>query len=216
MIIATETIILRNETLLLTNQRAIYWKAQEILILADLHIGKTAHFRKSGIPVSSKVLLKDLLRLQQLILYFKPKRLLVVGDLFHAEFNQDVLFFQEWMQQFLDLKILLVKGNHDKNAFELYDSLNIKIFKNEMELLPFNFVHEGKTYSDTRFYISGHTHPGVVIKGKGRQRIKLPCYQLFKNRLILPAFSKFTGLNTTTDLKATTCFAFTKTHIFRV
>lgn len=216
MVIATKNIVLKDESLVLTNQRAVFWKAKDVLILSDLHIGKTAHFRKSGIPIPANVLLNDMERLQQLIHHFKPKVLLVVGDMFHAEFNQDVLYFQNWMQQFKNLKIVLVKGNHDKNTFELYQSLNIEIFQNEMQSHPFNFVHDKTLLNDTLFYISGHTHPGVVIKGKGKQRIKLPCYQLFENKLVLPAFSEFTGLNTKTDVAATRCFAFTETHVFSV
>ncbi|TBN06731.1 ligase-associated DNA damage response endonuclease PdeM [Hyunsoonleella flava] len=216
MTIAAKTVNIQGEVLALTNQRCIYWKAKEALILSDLHIGKTAHFRKNGIPVSSEVLQKDLQRLEQLIHHFNPKSLIIVGDLFHAELNKDVLFFKKWMQQFPDINISLIKGNHDKNSFELYDGLNIDLLDNQLELPPFVFVHDIKTYAVNKFYISGHIHPGVLIKGKGKQRIKLPCYQIIKNKLVLPAFSEFTGLNSNTNIEITRCFAITKTQVFEV
>lgn len=216
MTICTKDITCNSELLTLTNQRVVYWPKQKILILSDLHIGKTAHFRKSGIPVPSNVLEKDLERLKTLILHFKPKQLLIVGDLFHAELNQDVMRFKQWVQQFGALHIILVKGNHDKHAFELYEDLNIEILPNQLPLGAFTFVHDILNLEDDTFYISGHTHPGVLIKGKGRQKIKLPCFQVSKQQLVLPAFSLFTGLNTNYPPKLCVNYAFTDQTIFAV
>ena len=90
MKIVTEHITILNEELVLTNQRAIYWNKESALILSDLHIGKTAHFRRHGIPMPDDILQKDLLRLEELISHFEVKTLLIVGDLFHAETNTDM------------------------------------------------------------------------------------------------------------------------------
>ncbi len=218
MQICETTVICKTEPLILTNLRAAYWPAQKMLILSDVHIGKTAHFRKSGIPISLEVLDKDLQRLGYLIDRFKPETLMVVGDLFHAEFNADVTRFKTWIKHYTSLQILLVKGNHDRSLLRLYEHLNIKIIKEELELSPFVFTHD-KTQieaQDTNFYISGHTHPGVFLKGMAKQRIKLPCYQINKHQLILPAFSLFTGLNTNNPPKSCINYAFTDTEIFKL
>ncbi|WP_439152698.1 ligase-associated DNA damage response endonuclease PdeM [Winogradskyella sp.] len=212
--IVKENITIKNEVLTLTNQRAIYWKAHEALILSDVHIGKTAHFRRHGIPMPDGILQKDLERLKQLISYFKPKQLLIVGDLFHAETNSDMVTFKIWLEQFEDLRLVLIKGNHDKQSKRLMDDLGIEVIT-EMNIEPFTLIHEPKDSSLDLFTISGHTHPGVLIKGKGRQNIKLPCYQVTSNQLILPAFSLFTGLNTRSEPDDATCFAFTETSIFK-
>lgn len=216
MAIVTKSIECKGETLVLSNERVVFWPSKETLILSDLHIGKTAHFRKSGVPVSSGVLQKDLERLENVILYFNPKILVIAGDLFHADFNEDVVLFKTWMQQFSHLKLILVKGNHDKYVFELYESLNIEIQPHSLKKGPFVFTHDIKTLIDGEFYISGHTHPGVLIKGKGKQRIKLPCYQVTQQQLILPAFSLFTGLNTKNPPNMCVNYAFTDLSIFRV
>ena len=100
MNLVTQEINVQKEKLTLTNQRVLYWESRAALILSDVHIGKSAHFQKSGIPVSSKVFQQDLWRLEQLILRFKPKQLVVVGDLFHAEYNTGVHNFKSWTQQF--------------------------------------------------------------------------------------------------------------------
>ena len=90
MNIVKENITIEEQVLTLTNQRAVYWKNQETLILSDIHIGKTAHFRKHGIAVPDQILQDDLDRLNHLIQHFSVKKVLVVGDLFHAERNTNI------------------------------------------------------------------------------------------------------------------------------
>ena len=214
MNIVKENITIKNEVLTLTNQRAIYWKAQKALILSDIHIGKTAHFRRHGIPIPDAILQKDLERLKQLISHFKPNQLLIVGDLFHAETNSDMVTFKSWLAQFEDLSLVLIKGNHDKQSKRLMDDLDIAV-ETELILDPFTLIHEPEKGNSDSFTISGHTHPGVLIKGKGKQNIKLPCYQITSKQLILPAFSLFTGLNTRSEPDDATCYAFTESSIFK-
>ena len=214
MTIITEHISIKNEELILTNQRALYWQREDALMLSDVHIGKTAHFRKHGIPMPDDVLQKDLERLKQLILHFDAKTLLIVGDLFHAERNSDMATFKEWLGQFPELKLVLIKGNHDRQSKMLMDDLSIQV-ETELAIKPFTFIHEPNTKLSGEFTISGHTHPGVLIKGKGKQKMKLPCYQVTDNQLILPAFSLFTGLNTRDVPENASCYAFTEASIFK-
>lgn len=214
MRIAEQLIKIRNEDLVLTNQRAMYWKRNNTLILSDLHIGKTAHFRKHGIPMPDAILQKDLERLKQLILHFKAEQLLIVGDLFHAENNSDMETFRQWLKQFQDLKMTLIKGNHDRLSNKLMTTFNSKV-ETELTVEPFTFVHEHLKIHSNKFTISGHIHPGVMIKGKGKQKLKLPCYQVTDKQIILPAFSLFTGLNTRLQPKEVVNYAFTEDSIFK-
>ncbi|MFM1897944.1 MAG: hypothetical protein RL577_184, partial [Bacteroidota bacterium] len=41
--------------------------------------------------------------------------------------------------------------------------------------------------------ICGHLHPVYSLRGKGRQSLRLPCFWLNKQRLVLPAFSSLAG-----------------------
>lgn len=215
-LIVSKEIICNGVVLQITNQRAIFWEAQESLILSDVHIGKSAHFQKSGIPIPSSILAKDLERLQQLIHHFNAKQLIIVGDLFHAEYNKDLDEFKDWRSQFNALKLLLIKGNHDRLKQAIYDDFNIEVHQNSLEIEHIKFVHDTIQSTENSFTISGHTHPGVLIKGIGKQRIKLPCYQVTKNQLILPAFSLFTGLNTKEAPEKCKNYAFTNDGIFEV
>ncbi|MFK7834496.1 MAG: ligase-associated DNA damage response endonuclease PdeM [Winogradskyella sp.] len=213
MNIETKDIIIRDEALTLTNQRALFWQRENVLVLSDVHIGKTAHFRKHGIPMPDAILQKDLERLKRLIDHFNSKKLWIVGDLFHAENNSDMVTFKDWLVQFEDLEITLIKGNHDLLSEKIMTNFNMKV-ETVLEVAPFCFVHEPLERQTDLFSISGHTHPGVMIKGKGKQKLKLPCFQVTKNQLILPAFSLFTGLNTRNEPKDCKNYAFTDTSIF--
>ncbi|WP_435414412.1 ligase-associated DNA damage response endonuclease PdeM [Polaribacter aestuariivivens] len=216
LVIISKKILCKDEVLEVTNQRVLYWEAQKSLILSDLHIGKSAHFQKSGIPIPKNVLTTDLERLKQLILYFKAENLIIVGDLFHAEYNSDLEVFQKWLLQFENLKLQLIKGNHDRLSNKVYEQFNIDVFTSELKIGALKFVHENVDEKPDYFIISGHIHPGVFIKGKGKQRIKLPCFQVTENQLILPAFSLFTGLNTRQTPKNCKNYCFTEDGIFEL
>lgn len=204
---------IKNEKIIFTNQKAMFWGRENALIISDLHVGKSAHFRKSGIAVSSQILLDDLEVLEGLILSFKARHVIIVGDLFHAGHNSDLQIFCDWRNRFPDLKITLIKGNHDRIQKKFYEEYCIDIVEDTLEIPPFSFVHEPQD-SPVGFSISGHIHPGVVFQGKARQTVKLPCYAVSENQLVLPAFSKFTGLDTRSLRGNFKKIAFTKGIIF--
>ncbi|MEZ4803144.1 MAG: ligase-associated DNA damage response endonuclease PdeM [Gelidibacter sp.] len=212
----TKEIVCRNEILTLTNQRALFWKRENMLVLSDLHIGKTAHFRKAGIAIPSQILQNDLKRLELLIENFDVETVLFVGDLFHAEINKDMDEFINWKQKFNNIKFELIKGNHDRLKDSFYQTLEISTFKTHKDMLPFRFVHDANHCNDQTFCISGHTHPGVVIYGRNKTRIKLPCFELSENQLVLPAFSEFTGLNTKRSFETSVCYGFTESSLFEL
>lgn len=206
-------ILVEDEILKLNNLRAVYWETNQALIVSDTHIGKTAHFRKHGIPISSDIQKNDLTRLSFLLRHYQAKELIVVGDLFHAEANSDMLNFKEWRQSHDQLKITLVKGNHDRLKSDVYNQFNIESYTKKLIKKPFYFVHEPGTQKN-QFSISGHIHPGVTLKSRGRPSIKLPCFQVSDFQMILPAFSLFTGLNTSKNAQNHVCHAFTATSFF--
>lgn len=214
MTIITKEIIFSGEEFLLTNQRIIFWESQKALILSDLHIGKAAHFRKSGIAISSEILVDDLKNLELLILHFKAEKVIIVGDLFHAGYNSDLDLFKNWRAQFPQ-EFILIKGNHDRLKCEHYENLGIICEENFLEISKICFIHEPKNPEENCFYISGHIHPGFVLKGKN-ERIRLPCFAVSDNQIILPAFSKFTGLDTKTLTSHFRKIVFTEGTIFEV
>lgn len=210
------TINVKGETLILNNERAIFWPNQQLLIISDLHIGKPAHFRKHGIQVPSTLADQDLNRLTKLIELYEPKTVLITGDLFHNQLNSDVELFSIWKTNFMELTFLLIKGNHDRLLEKDYKALGIEVFEKEMICPPFRFIHDHPDDTNEYYTISGHLHPGVTVYGKARQRLNLPCFYFGKNHAVLPAFSAFTGLSMIKPKAGDRFYAITPSRIIEI
>lgn len=214
MKIATKNISVHGQKLTITNQRVLYWEKYSALILSDLHVGKTAHFRKNGIPIPNNILSKDLNRLSVLIKYFSAEKLIFTGDLLHAGDNKDVDFFCEWKKELAEINFILVKGNHDKFSKSLSEKLNIKIHNDYFILENVCFIHEFDENLPF-FQISGHIHPGIIIPSSVKNII-LPGFILTEKQLLMPAFSEFTGLDTKNLPLYGKFFAFTSNEIYEL
>ncbi|HEY9046005.1 MAG TPA: ligase-associated DNA damage response endonuclease PdeM [Ohtaekwangia sp.] len=174
--------------------KAMYWKKHDALLLADLHLGKVNHFRKAGIPVPSKANDRNLEMLIELLQQVKPARLICLGDLFHSHYNQEWEVFGEVIKHFSHVSFELVLGNHDIMSELQYTRKGI-IVHDELVLDQFILTHHPMEEIDAAQYnMAGHVHPGVHLRGKGRQAITLPCFYFGKNHALLPAFGMFTGL----------------------
>jgi DNA ligase-associated metallophosphoesterase len=183
-----------NQHLWLSAERSIYWEDHRALIVSDLHFGKTGHFRKSGIPVPQAVYKEDLQRLVALLNNFNPEQLIVVGDFFHSHANSELDWFKKWRDDLSQLKISLVKGNHDILKDNWYEEADIDVNESELLMQPFLFTHEKCIERKDVYTFCGHVHPGIYLHGLGKQGIRLPCFYFAKHYCILPAFSRFTGM----------------------
>lgn len=214
MYIATKEITIQNDVFTLTNQRAVYLEKEKALILSDLHIGKTAHFRKNGIALANHIMKSDLKRLSTLIEYFHPEKFIVVGDLLHAGDNSDVDQFCTWRNQYPDLQFYLIEGNHDRISEALEEKLCLDLKKSQLKIGGFTLIHDFDT-KISGFQITGHIHPGIVLNSAVKS-IRLPCFALSENQLLLPAFSEFTGLDTKNLPDKSKFFVFTDGDIYEV
>ena len=192
---------LHQQTFWLSPGRCIYWEEEKALILSDLHFGKSGHFRKSGVGVPQAIYKEDLQNLFSQIQFFKPEKLLIVGDMFHSQANKEVDFFLKWRNDMESLEFHLIKGNHDVLSNKFYEEANIIVTKKKLSIKNFCFTHDIETSCDDDdtedivFTFSGHVHPGVLMSGIGKQALRFPCFYFSKEYAILPAFSRFTGLS---------------------
>ncbi|PST83322.1 phosphoesterase [Pedobacter yulinensis] len=187
----------KGERIILDEERAIYLPDHGFLVLSDLHLGKSAHFRRAGVPVPATIGINDLSRLSFLLERYQPDCLLVTGDMFHHSLNSDIAHFADWRKQHSALRLILVKGNHDLLSDADYAALGIELHSPSFCLGPFCFIHDAPKCTEEELYpISGHIHPGITLQGKARQKLRFPCYYFGKDFAVLPAFSLFTGLST--------------------
>jgi DNA ligase-associated metallophosphoesterase len=175
-------------------QKAVFWKSQDTLLLSDLHLGKINHFRKAGIPVPPKANDHNLEIFVDLIGLCKPRRVVCLGDLFHSHYNTEWEVFGEVVSHFSSINFELVLGNHDIMGTYQYKRKGI-VLHESLQMGNFLLTHHPlDTVPDGIYNFAGHIHPGVSLRGKGRQAMTLPCFYFGERRAYLPAFGKFTGL----------------------
>jgi len=202
----------------LSPERCIFWENENALIVSDIHIGKTGHFRRSGIPVSQRVYTEDLQRLLSAVLFFKVDKLIIVGDLSHSRTNKEMELFQRWRNDFPSLKIHLVRGNHDILKESWYKESKITVHHKKMKIGIFSFCHDAcEDEQEAGSYVfSGHIHPGIKLRGAARQSLSFPCFYFTASYCVLPAFSKFTGLAMIRPAKDESVFAIVENEVMKV
>ncbi|TYR34150.1 ligase-associated DNA damage response endonuclease PdeM [Sphingobacterium phlebotomi] len=215
MNIITQDISFSGALLTLTNQRVLFWKEHNTLVLSDLHLGKAAHFRKNGIALPAQVTLQDLQRLEQLIQYFPVKQVIIVGDLIHAGANTEVSLLQLFIAKFPSIKFVLIKGNHDRFSNEQWKKMGIHETYQDWRVDSICFTHQTSSIAHVPT-ISGHVHPGISVRMPTKRSITFPCFVVSAQQLILPAFSLFTGFDTKLAPGDAVRYAFHEQAIFCV
>ena len=179
--------------------RAAVITASRTLLVADLHLGKAATFRRAGIPVPEGSAQRDLARLERLVGDWGIRRVLVLGDLFHAARGCTAAVFAEFAafrRRIAETRVVLVLGNHDRSVGTLPESLGLDACVPSLEEPPYRFVHEpaGPVGEDgDRFTIGGHLHPTVRLASPSGDRLTDRCFVAGSDAMILPAFGSFTG-----------------------
>ncbi len=207
-----------NNSFLLSASRCIFWEEEKALILSDLHFGKTGHFRKNGIAVPQTVFKEDLQRLTAQVQYFKPRYLVIVGDLFHSDANKEMDLFLRWRNDFDQLQIILVIGNHDILGKDWYIGAGIELIPGQLQIGQFIFTHDKAECAGTEncYIFSGHIHPAVTISGNAKQSLKFPCFYFTKTYGVLPAFGRFTGMHTIRPVKGDMVFPLVQNKIMKL
>lgn len=189
-------VTLAGEPVVLMAERVLFWPRAGTLVAADLHWGKGSAFRAAGIPVPVGATSDDLGRLDAALFRTCARRLVVLGDLFHARAGriatQTLAELRRWRSLRPELEIMLVRGNHDRHSGDPPDDLRINCVNAPAFVPPFVLRHEPAD-SPEGHTLAGHLHPGIVLAGPALQRERLPCFWLTSRGAVLPAFGSFTG-----------------------
>jgi DNA ligase-associated metallophosphoesterase len=181
----------KGEQLMLLPERAVYWPARRILLIADAHLGKAMHFRKLGVAAPAALEHGDLARIAALLTRHEPEELVILGDLFHSDHNTAWDGFKALRHAFPHIVFTLVTGNHDILDPSRYAEACLECTP-ERIAGPFRFTHHPDPKAGA-YNMAGHVHPAVTLVGAGRQSLVLPCFQFRRNAALLPAFGRFTG-----------------------
>ncbi len=172
---------------------AVYLTDSATLMVADLHLGKSATFRAKGLPVPEGDDARDFGRMQALAEKLGAARLVIAGDLFHAP-SGITPELQAAIDAFLDavgIPVTLVLGNHDVKIRNLPPRLHPV---NRLELaVGLVVIHDPADAIGEALHLCGHLHPIVRIPDGMRTSLRFPCFLKRGNSLVLPSFGSFTG-----------------------
>lgn len=185
------------ERILLLPDRAVFRCANGDLIVADVHLGKGATMRRAGIPLPPGSTQWDVDRLVSLVRALRPRRLVVLGDLWHTSTEVDTPAGDRTRSALdviasLGSKALLIAGNHDRRAGFEDLAWNLEIATEVVREGSLAYAHEPPRERTDVPTLAGHVHPSARIR-TGRDRMTLPAFWQRDGALVLPAYGAFTG-----------------------
>jgi DNA ligase-associated metallophosphoesterase len=188
------SVTVAGENLVASPSRSLFWPRESTLFVADLHLGKAASFRTLDLPIPGGTTFAALTRLSGALRTSGARRLVLLGDLWHDRHGRTTEVegkLCQWREEWPDLEILLVTGNHDLKTGRRTEICGI-IETDRVLLGPFVCRHHPEPSVDG-YVLAGHLHPAVQLTGKANEAIKLPCFWFGPEVAVLPAFGEFTG-----------------------
>lgn len=168
---------------------ALWWPEQSLLVVSDLHMGKSErHARRGGAALPPYEARDTIERLANLVTSTAVRNVICLGDSFDDDAAASALEPQakDQLQALTqNYNWVWIEGNHDP-APSCYPGTSAA----EITCGPLVFRHiatEGPN-TEARGEVSGHYHPKAMLKGQSR-----PSFLVDEQRLILPAFGTYTG-----------------------
>jgi DNA ligase-associated metallophosphoesterase len=207
---------IHGHTFVLDANKAVYWVEKQTLILADLHLGKVSHFRKEGMAIPLQAINTNFVKLDELIAKYPTQRIIFCGDLFHSTYNTEWELFTFWRETHQHISIIMVMGNHDVLPKQKFKAADLNLHEGFFEEDAFLFAHHPTEKALQKFVFAGHIHPVFVLSGKGRQRLRVPCFVEMKHQLLLPSFGVFTGGYEVNHLPAEAVYIISGTEVLKL
>lgn len=177
-------------------QRAAELPAERTLLVADLHVGKAASFRRLGVPVPGGTTAETLHRLGALKRACGATRIVFLGDLLHAAHGRSAALHAQlagWRREHADVDLWLVRGNHDARAGDPPAALGVTVVDEPLILGGLVLQHHPRPVAGA-YALAGHLHPCIAVGGRAGERLRLPCFHFGAQVGVLPAFGAFTGM----------------------
>ncbi len=169
---------------------ALYWPARAALLVADLHLEKASWLASGGQFLPPYDSIATLAALETLAADTGARAIWCLGDSFHDVDGGDRLppAARATLRSLTDrVAWTWITGNHDP---AIADTCGGAVAA-EMAIDGLILRHEADP-ADDRPELSGHFHPKLRIRVRGRQ-IARRCFVASATKLILPAFGSLTG-----------------------
>ncbi len=162
---------------------ALWWPAERLLAVADLHLGKSERMARRGGPLLPPYEgAETLARLEADLAACDAARVVCVGDGFDdnaVELDGDEIDWIARMAKGRDWT--WIAGNHDPAAMTCAGH-----HMPELRHGPLTFRHIASASAQAE--VSGHYHPKLRLAGQSRR-----CFLVARSRVILPAYGAYTG-----------------------
>jgi DNA ligase-associated metallophosphoesterase len=178
------------ERLMLDPDGAVFWPAQKLLAVADLHFEKGSAAAVQGALLPPWDTRATLDRLAALLRRYKPETVVALGDSFHDARGASRLHPGDLarLQLFAGAhRFVWVLGNHDPAPPEGLAGEAVA----ELRLGPLRFVHQTRP-GPAAGELCGHHHPKARVQARGATVVR-PCFVADARRLMLPALGAYTG-----------------------
>src|SRR5690606_15805603 len=167
---------------------ALFWRAESMLLVADLHFEKFSSFARRGRmlpPYDTGLTLK---RLERDLDRTGAERVVALGDSFHRDEGTTTLLDADKLR----LMSLLarahwtwISGNHDPSPHGLGGTC-----VPHLEHRGLTLTHEPK--HGARGLVAGHLHPAATVVSNG-SATRRPCFVHDNRILLLPAYGAGAG-----------------------
>ena len=168
---------------------ALWWPEQSLLVVSDLHLGKSERIaRRGGASLPPYDTRDTLNRLAADLALSHARTVVCLGDSFDDLAASEALPEEErhWILRLqAGRRWVWIEGNHDPGPVEFSGS-----HLAELPLSPLIFRHIAQARACGE--ISGHYHPKATVQARGRS-ITRPAFLIDSNRIILPAYGTYTG-----------------------
>lgn len=168
---------------------ALYWRAQDLLCVSDLHLGKAERgARRGAAPLPPYETRDTLTRLEADLNRTGATTVICLGDSFDDTAAAHALPETErlWIATLqAGRHWIWIEGNHDPGPVDLGGDHRF-----DLALPPLIFRHIATPGATGE--ISGHYHPKARLNLRGR-RISRPAFLIDAQRVILPAYGTYTG-----------------------
>jgi uncharacterized protein len=169
---------------------ALWWPAQRLLVVADLHLEKASAYAVGGILLPPYDSQATLARLAEVITRRQPHHVMALGDSFHdvgAAARLDAGVAERLREMVGECRLWTwLTGNHDPAPPVGFGGE----VQSEVQLGPLVFRHEPQLRAVGE--VAGHLHPKIRISTRA-SRIGARCFVTDGRRVVLPAFGALTG-----------------------